>query len=162
MFNIVLVEPQIPPNTGNIGRMCVNIGATLHLVEPLGFDISDRAIKRAGLDYWRELNLKVWKNLSEFLENNPIEKMHFATTKVETLYWDAKYSPKDYLVFGAETKGLPEELLKAHLDKCITIPMGQKGRSLNLATSVGIITYEALRQNYSLACFNKITIDFKS
>ena len=162
MFNIVLVEPQIPPNTGNIGRMCVNIDATLHLVEPLGFDISDRAIKRAGLDYWRELNLKVWKNLSEFLENNPIEKMHFATTKTDRIYWDQSYEIGDYFLFGSETKGLPEDLLKANLEKCITIPMGEKGRSLNLATSVGIVAYEALRQNYSLTCFNKITIDFKS
>ena len=161
MFNIVLVEPQIPQNTGTIGRMCVNIGATLHLIKPLGFSIEEKAVRRAGLDYWKELDLVVWKNLDEFLANNPIEKMHFATTKVDTLYWDAKFEIGDYLLFGAETKGLPEELLKANLDKCITIPMGQKGRSLNLGTSTGIVTYEALRQNYDSINFNKITIDFK-
>ena len=162
MFNIVLVEPQIPQNTGSIGRMCVNLGAKLHLVEPMCFRIDEKAIRRAGLDYWSELDLTVWKNLDLFLANNPIEKMHFATTKVDTIYWEAEYSPGDYLVFGAETKGLPEELLKANLDKCITIPMGEKGRSLNLATSTGIVTYEALRQNYSKSNFKKITIDFKS
>ena len=161
MFNIVLVEPQIPPNTGSIGRMCVNLDARLHLIKPLGFDIDDSAIKRAGLDYWKELDLIVWENLEEFLANNPIEKMHFATTKTDNIYWDAKFEIGDYLVFGSETKGIDEKLLKANLDKCITIPMGQKGRSLNLATSVGIVTYEALRQNYKKIDFNKIKIDFK-
>ncbi len=162
MFNIVLVEPQIPQNTGSIGRMCVNLGAKLHLIEPMCFRIDEKAIRRAGLDYWSELDLTVWESLEVFLANNPIEKMHFATTKVDTIYWDVEYKPGDYLVFGAETKGLPEDLLKANLDKCITIPMGQKGRSLNLATSTGIVTYEALRQNYSQSDFKKITIDFKS
>ena len=161
MFNIVLVEPQIPPNTGNIGRMCVNLDATLHLVEPLGFDISESSVKRAGLDYWKELNLKIWKSLDEFLKNNPIDKMHFATTKTDNLYWNATYNIDDYLMFGSETKGLPEQLLKNNLDRCITIPMGKKGRSLNLATSAGIITYEALRQNYNKIEFNKIKINFK-
>jgi len=161
MFNIVLVEPQIPPNTGSIGRMCVNLDATLHLIEPLGFDISESAVKRAGLDYWSELDLKVWKSLDEFLANNPIEKMYFATTKTDNLYWDADFKIGDYLVFGSETKGIAEWLLKENLDKTITIPMGKRGRSLNLATSVGIITYEALRQNYKKIDFNKITIDFK-
>ena len=162
MFNIVLVEPQIPQNTGSIGRMCVNLGAKLHLIEPMCFQIDEKAIRRAGLDYWSELDLTVWKSLEEFLANNPIEKMHFATTKVDRIYWEAEYKSGDYLVFGAETKGLPEDLLKANLDKCITIPMGEKGRSLNLATSTGIVTYEALRQNYSQSDFKKITIDFKS
>ena len=161
MFNIVLVEPQIPPNTGSIGRMCVNLDATLHLIEPLGFDISESAVKRAGLDYWSELDLKVWKSLDEFLANNPIEKMYFATTKTDNLYWDADFKIGDYLVFGSETKGIAEWLLKENLDKTITIPMGKRGRSLNLATSVGIVTYEALRQNYKKIDFNKITIDFK-
>jgi tRNA (cytidine/uridine-2'-O-)-methyltransferase len=161
LFNIVLVEPQIPPNTGSIGRMCVNLDATLHLIEPLGFDISENAVKRAGLDYWSELELKVWKSVEEFLANNPIEKMHFATTKTDNLYWNASYDIGDYIVFGSETKGIPEWLLKENLDKCITIPMGQKGRSLNLATSTGIVTYEALRQNYDSIDFSKITIEFK-
>ena len=161
MFNIVLIEPQIPPNTGTIGRMCVNLGATLHLVKPLGFDISDSAVKRAGLDYWKVLDLKVWENLDEFLANNPIDKMYFATTKTDNLYWDAKFKEGDYIVFGSETKGIPEWLLKKHLDRCITIPMGEKGRSLNLGTSVGIVTYEALRQNYDKINFKKIKIEFK-
>jgi tRNA (cytidine/uridine-2'-O-)-methyltransferase len=161
MFNVVLVEPQIPPNTGTIGRMCVNLGASLHLIKPLGFDIDDKAVKRAGLDYWKELDLKVWENLEEFLANNPIQKMHFATTKTDNIYWDAKFKEGDYLVFGSETKGIPEWLLKENLDKCITIPMGKKGRSLNLGTSVGIVTYEALRQNYDANSFEKIKIDFK-
>jgi len=161
MFNIVLVEPQIPPNTGNIGRMCVNLGAKLHLVKPLGFDISDKAIKRAGLDYWRELDLVVWDNLEEFLKNNPIQKMHFATTKTDNIYWNAKFEIGDYIVFGSETKGLDESLLKDNIDRCITIPMGKKGRSLNLATSTGIVTYEALRQNYNNIDFDKIKIDFR-
>ena len=161
MFNVVLVEPQIPPNTGTIGRMCVNLDATLHLIKPLGFDIDDNAVKRAGLDYWKELDLKVWENLDEFLANNPIENMYFATTKTDNLYWDAKFKKDDYIVFGSETKGIPEWLLKENLDRCITIPMGAKGRSLNLGTSVGIVTYEALRQNYDSIGFNKIKIDFK-
>jgi tRNA (cytidine/uridine-2'-O-)-methyltransferase len=161
MFNIVLVEPQIPPNTGSIGRMCVNLDATLHLIEPLGFDISESSVKRAGLDYWKELDLKVWKSLDEFLANNAVDKMHFATTKTDNLYWDSNYEIGDYLVFGSETKGIPEWLLKENLDKCITIPMGSKGRSLNLATSCGIVTYEALRQNYKNIDFNKIKIEFK-
>ncbi len=161
MFNIVLIEPQIPPNTGSIGRMCVNLNATLHLVEPLGFDISESAVRRAGLDYWNQLDLKVWKNLEEFLKNNPIDKMHFATTKTDNIYWDVKYNVGDYIVFGSETKGIPEWLLKDNLDKTITIPMGSKGRSLNLATSTGVVTYEALRQNYNNIDFNKIKINFK-
>jgi len=161
MFNIVLVEPQIPPNTGSIGRMCVNLGAKLHLIKPLGFDISETAVKRAGLDYWKELDLTVWENIDDFLENNPVEKMHFATTKTDKIYWDAKFNIDDYIVFGSETKGIPEWLLKENLDRCVTIPMGGKGRSLNLATSTGIVTYEALRQNYTKINFEKIIIDFK-
>jgi len=161
MFNVVLIEPQIPPNTGTIGRMCVNLDATLHLVKPLGFDIDDSAVKRAGLDYWKELDLKVWENLDDFLANNPIEKMYFATTKTDNLYWNANFQTGDYLVFGSETKGIAEWLLKQNLDRCITIPMGKKGRSLNLGTSVGIVTYEALRQNYNSVDFEKIKIDFK-
>ncbi len=161
MFNIVLVEPQIPPNTGSIGRMCVNLDATLHLIEPLGFDISEGSVKRAGLDYWSELDLKIWKSLDEFLLNNPIEKMHFATTKTNNLYWNSDFKVGDYIVFGSETKGVPEWLLKENLDRCITIPMGTKGRSLNLATSTGIVTYEALRQNYDSIDFDKILIPFQ-
>jgi len=157
MFNIVLVEPQIPPNTGTIGRLCVNLGATLHLVKPLGFDIDDKAVTRAGLDYWKELDLVVWESFDEFLEAHPIDNSsHLATTKTDKLYFDAKFNRGDYLIFGSETKGLREDILLENEDRCITIPMGAKGRSLNLGISVGIITYEALRQNYN--GFEKITI----
>jgi len=157
VFNIVLVEPQIPPNTGTIGRLCVNLDATLHLIKPLGFDIDDKAVSRAGLDYWKLLDLQVWESLDEFLMAHPIsDRTHLATTKTDKLYFDAVFKKGDYLLFGSETKGIREDLLLAHKDRCITIPMGPKGRSLNLGVSVGIITYEALRQNYE--GFQKITI----
>ncbi len=161
MFNIVLVEPQIPPNTGTIGRLCVNLGATLHLVKPLGFDIDDKAVKRAGLDYWSQLDLVVWENMNEFLEAHPIgEHTHLATTKSDTLFWDASFKRGDYILFGSETKGLDEELLIKHADRTLTIPMGEGGRSLNLSISVGIVVYEALRQNFD--GFEKITISNKT
>jgi len=157
VFNIVLVEPQIPPNTGTIGRLCVNLGATLHLVKPLGFDIDDKAVTRAGLDYWKELDLIVWDSFDEFLEAHPIDKRtHLATTKTDKLYFEAQFQKGDYILFGSETKGLREDILLDNAEQCITIPMGAKGRSLNLAMSVGIVTYEALRQNYN--GFEKITI----
>ena len=160
MFNIVLVEPQIPPNTGTIGRLCVNLGATLHLVKPLGFDIDDKAVTRAGLDYWKELDLVVWDSFDEFLEVHPIDKRtYLATTKTDRLYFQAKFQKGDYILFGSETKGLREDILLDNPQQCITIPMGAKGRSLNLAMSVGIVTYEALRQNYN--GFEKITIPNK-
>ena len=147
MFNIVLVNPQIPPNTGNIGRLCVNLDAKLHLIKPLGFDLSEKALRRAGLDYWKELDLYVWESLDEFLKEHPVtESFHFATTKSDRLYWDDNYRVGDYILFGSETKGLPVDLLEKHMDKSITIPMGEKGRSLNLSVSVGIVAYEALRQ----------------
>ena len=146
-FNIVLVHPKIPPNTGNIGRLCVNLDARLHLVGPLGFDLSEKALRRAGLDYWKELDLKVWDSLEEFLAAHPVgEGFHLATTKTERLYWEAEYRPGDWLLFGSETEGLPGELLAEHRERCITIPMGAKGRSLNLAVAAGIVSYEALRQ----------------
>jgi len=157
MFNIVLVEPQIPPNTGTIGRLCVNLGATLHLVKPLGFDIDDKAVKRAGLDYWDKLDLVVWESFAEFLEVHPIdEHSYMATTKTDNLYFDADFKKDDYILFGSETKGIDEKVLLAHPEQCITIPMGGKGRSLNLGVSVGIVIYDALRQNYD--GFEKITI----
>ena len=157
MFNIVLVEPQIPPNTGTIGRLCVNLGATLHLIKPLGFDIDDKAVKRAGLDYWHKLDLVVWNSLDEFLEAHPIDShCHLATTKTDKLYFNASYEKGDYILFGSETKGIDERLLLENPELCITIPMGSEGRSLNLGVSVGIVTYEALRQNYD--GFEKITI----
>ena len=157
MFNIVLVEPQIPPNTGTIGRLCVNLGATLHLIKPLGFDIDDKAVKRAGLDYWKDLDLVVWESFAEFLAAHPIgENAHMATTKTDNIYFNAEFKKDDYILFGSETKGIDEKVLLAHPDRCITIPMGGKGRSLNLGVSVGIVIYDALRQNYE--GFEKITI----
>jgi len=157
MFNIVLVEPQIPQNTGTIGRICVNLGATLHLVKPLGFDIDDKAVKRAGLDYWKELDLVVWESFEDFLHAHPIDERTFmATTKTDNLYFDASFQKGDYILFGSETKGIDERVLLEHPNQCITIPMGPKGRSLNLGVSVGVVLYDAVRQNYE--GFEKITI----
>ena len=161
MFNIVLVEPQIPQNTGTIGRLCVNLGATLHLVKPLGFDIDDKAVKRAGLDYWRHLDLVVWESFEDFLKAHPIDAhTYMATTKTDNLYFNAPFKKGDYILFGSETKGIDEKVLLSHPEQCITIPMGAKGRSLNLGVSVGIVVYDALRQNYD--GFEKITIGHRS
>jgi len=157
MFNIVLVEPQIPQNTGTIGRLCVNLGATLHLIKPLGFDIDDKAVKRAGLDYWKHLDLVVWESFEAYLEKYPIgTNSYMGTTKTNNLYFDAPFKKGDHILFGAETKGIDEKVLLAHPEQCITIPMGGKGRSLNLGVSVGVVIYDALRQNYE--GFEKITI----
>ena len=157
MFNIVLVEPQIPPNTGTIGRLCVNLDATLHLIKPLGFDIDDKAVKRAGLDYWDKLDLVVWDDFDTFLKAHPIDiHTHLATTKTDNIYFNAEFSKGDYILFGSETKGIDERVLLENPSRCITIPMGGAGRSLNLGVSVGIVTYEALRQNYD--GFKKISI----
>jgi len=157
MFNIVLVEPEIPQNTGTIGRLCVNLGATLHLIKPLGFDIDDKAVKRAGLDYWKHLDLVIWENLEAYLAEHPIgENTYMGTTKTDNLYFDAAFKEGDHILFGPETRGIDEKLLLAHPEQCITIPMGGKGRSLNLGVSVGVVVYDALRQNY--AGFEKITI----
>ena len=155
MFNIVLFNPQIPPNTGNIGRLCVNAGATLHLVKPLGFDISEKSVKRAGLDYWDRLNLVIWESVEEFLSKNDTSKMHFATTKTKKPYFETKFNPDDFIIFGSETKGIDETILNKYKDQCITIPMTNKGRSLNLAVSAGIILYEAIRQNFDKFDFNQ-------
>jgi tRNA (cytidine/uridine-2'-O-)-methyltransferase len=157
LFNIVLVEPQIPQNTGTIGRICVNLGATLHLIKPLGFDIDDKAVKRAGLDYWKQLDLVVWESFDAFLEAHPIGKnTYMSTTKTDNLYFNAPFQKGDYILFGSETKGIDENVLLAHPQQCITIPMGPKGRSLNLGVSVGVVLYDAVRQNYE--GFEKITI----
>lgn len=145
-LNIVLVEPEIPQNTGNIARTCAATGATLHLVEPLGFSIDEKHVKRAGLDYWQYLNLKTYKNLDEFLEINKDKKMFFATTKADKTYCDVCYEDDCFIVFGKETKGLPEELLYERMETAVRIPMINDARSLNLSNSVAIIAYEALRQ----------------
>lgn len=147
MINIVLVEPEIPPNTGNIARLCAGTNSLLHLVKPLGFEITDREVKRAGLDYWDKVKIVYWENLNEFLSKNPLAKMYFLSTKAKKNYTEVQYQDGDFLVFGKETKGLPEELIFANPDRAITIPINKNNiRSLNLSTSAGIVLYEALRQ----------------
>src|SRR6056297_1905112 len=143
MFNIVLVEPEIPPNTGNIARTCAVTGAKLHLIKPLGFSIDDKHLKRAGLDYWHLVDVKVHNSLEEFLENHKDENLFFATTKMGQKYSDAKYESNDYLLFGSETRGIDESVLKDNEDSCITIPMLPTLRSLNLSNAVAIVLYEA-------------------
>lgn len=147
MLNVVLVEPEIPPNTGNIGRLCLATGTHLHLVKPLGFSINDRELKRAGLDYWKDVKVSVWDSFAQLQAAQPAAARYFfLTTKARRIYWDAQFRDGDYLVFGRETKGLPEPLLEANRDCLLTIPMAPHTRSLNLATSVGIVLYEAVRQ----------------
>ena len=142
MFNIVLVYTQIPNNTGSIGRLCVNAGATLHLIEPLGFDVDEKALRRAGLDYWKKLDPVIWPSLEEFFAHNDTNgKLHLATTKTDKPYFEAAFKKGDYLLFGSETAGLPQELLQKHPQAAITIPMTKEGRSLNLAVSTGIVLY---------------------
>ncbi|WP_456322209.1 tRNA (cytidine(34)-2'-O)-methyltransferase [Hydrogenimonas sp.] len=148
MVNIVLVEPKIAPNTGTIGRLCVNMGAKLHLVQPLGFEISDTRLKRAGLDYWHKLNPTIWPSLDAFLAERGDRRMWMSTTKTDRPWFEADFKPGDFLLFGAETTGLPEKLIKSHEDRCITIPMTPEGRSLNISIAVGIVAYEAVRQNF--------------
>ena len=146
MLNVVLYCPEIPPNTGNIGRLCHATGATLHLIEPLGFSLDDRALKRAGLDYWAELSPLLWPSYAGFRASVPAGvSVYFLTTKTERVYWDATFENGDYLVFGCETRGLPESLLAENATNCLTIPQ-VTGRSLNLATSAGIVLYEGIRQ----------------
>ena len=146
MLHIVLVNPEIPQNTGNIARTCAATGAKLHLIEPLGFELSDRYLKRAGLDYWHMMTYEVHESWEAFLSAYPEARMHYATTKAPRDYCAAQYGPDDCLVFGRETKGLDEELLAANYDRCIRIPMRPDARSLNLSNSVAIVLYEALRQ----------------
>ncbi len=152
MFDVVLVHPQIPPNTGNIGRLCVNTGTRLHLVKPLGFSIDAKDVKRAGLDYWEKLDLVVWESLEEFVEVNETQKFHLATTKSDRPYFDVAFEPGDFLIFGSETAGLPQWFLERFWEQSITIPMCKEGRSLNLAVSVGVVLYEAIRQNFGAFC----------
>ena len=148
MMNIVLLEPEMPANTGNIGRTCVAVGARLHLIEPLGFKLSEKAVKRAGLDYWDKLDVRVYSDYREFLERCPDApgKMYFATTKAHQVYSDVSYEPDCYLMFGKESAGIPEEILVENESRCVRIPMWGDIRSLNLANSVAIVLYEALRQ----------------
>ena len=145
MFNVVLVEPEIPPNTGNVGRLCLATESTLHLVGPLGFSLEDRQLRRAGLDYWEDVDVKMWNSVDALRKANPKARFFFVTTKTKRAYWDVKFQSGDFLVFGRETKGLPESLLSANAEHCVTIPM-HGTRSLNLATAVAIVLYEAVRQ----------------
>ena len=147
MMHIVLVNPEIPQNTGNIARTCAATGAMLHLIKPLGFELSDKYLKRAGLDYWHMMTLEVHESWEDFLAEYPDACLHYATTKAPRDYCGAAYADGDFLVFGRETKGLDEELLARNYEKCIRIPMRSDARSLNLSNSVAIVTYEALRQH---------------
>lgn len=146
-MNIVLLEPEIPDNTGNIGRTCVATGLSLHLIKPLGFDISEKAVRRAGLDYWRDLDLRVYENYDDFLQQNDNPPVIMATTKAEKKYTDITYDRDCYIMFGKESKGIPEEILIRAPQNCVRIPMRAGYRSLNLSNSVAIVVYEALRQN---------------
>ncbi len=147
-FNIVLVEPEIPPNTGSIARLCGANNTTLHLVHPLGFSTDDNHLKRAGLDYWQHVDIVHWESFDSFLQAQDETKLFFFTTKTDRLYTDTSYTPGDMLIFGKETKGLPEEIRELYSDRCFTIPMENSNiRYINLAMTAGIILYEALRQN---------------
>jgi len=147
MLHVVLIEPEIPPNTGNIARLCLAAGARLHLVEPLGFSLDDKALQRAGMDYWHEVDVRRWPDFAALqAEAGPAARFFFLTTKTRRVYWTAHFRDGDYLVFGRETRGLPESLLAANEPDCLTIPMTDEARSLNLATAAGIALYEAKRQ----------------
>ena len=150
-FNIVLVEPEIPPNTGSIARLCGATQSTLHLVHPLGFSTEDKHLKRAGLDYWQFVDIVYWDNLDAFLAAQDERRLFFFTTKVKRSYTEAVFSGGDFLIFGRESKGLPADILSLYEDRCYTLPMASRNiRSLNLAMTAGIVLYEAIRQNSKL------------
>ncbi len=146
MLNVVLVAPEIPQNTGNIARTCAATGSVLHLVKPLGFDISEKAVRRAGLDYWHLVDVRVYENLAELFAANDVREMRLFSTKAPRAYTEATYCDGCFLFFGRETKGLPEEFLNAHRESCVRIPMREEARSLNLSNSVAVGVFEALRQ----------------
>ncbi len=146
-LNIVLYEPEIPANTGNIGRTCVATGTRLHLIEPLGFMLTEKALKRAGMDYWKDLDVTTYINYDDFLQKNPGAKIYMATTKGKRVYTEVSYEEDCYIMFGKESAGIPEEILAHHRDQCVRIPMMGEIRSLNLSNSAAIVLYEALRQN---------------
>lgn len=145
-MNIVLMYPETPYNIGNIGRTCVLTNSTLHLIKPFVVSLDEKAVKRAGLDYWPLVKLKVWESYEEMLENNPESNFYYATTKTEKFYSEVKYKKNDFIVFGPESKGIPVEILERNKENCIKIPMVSMGRSLNLSNSAAIILYEGLRQ----------------
>ena len=147
MLNIVLHEPEIPANTGNIGRTCVATNTRLHLIEPLGFRLDEKNLKRAGMDYWKDLDVTTYIDYADFLERNPGAKIYMATTKAPKVYTEVSYEPDCYIMFGKESAGIPEEILVQHQEDCVRIPMVGDIRSLNLSNSVSIVLYEALRQN---------------
>lgn len=147
MLNIVLFEPEIPANTGNIGRTCVATNTRLHLIEPLGFRLDEKSLKRAGMDYWKDLDVTTYIDFNDFMEKNPNAKIYMATTKAPNVYTDVAYEPDCYIMFGKESAGIPEEILVQHKEESIRIPMAGDIRSLNLSNSVAIVLYEALRQN---------------
>ena len=147
MLNIVLLEPEMPANTGNSGRTCVAAGARLHLIGPLGFSLSEKARKRAGMDYWNDLDVTTYIDYRDFLEKNPGAKIYMATTKAQKMYTEVNYEPDCYIMFGKESAGIPEELLVQNRENCVRIPMMEQIRSLNLGHSAAIVLYEALRQN---------------
>lgn len=146
-MHIILHQPEIPANTGNIGRTCVATGTTLHLIEPLGFHLDEKSIKRAGMDYWDKLDVTRYINFDEFQEKHPDAKIWYATTKAKRIYTEASFGKDDYIMFGKESAGIPEEILVEHEETCIRIPMLTEIRSLNLSNAVAIVLYEALRQN---------------
>ena len=147
MLNIVLFEPEIPQNTGNIGRTCVATGTKLHLIGPMGFRIDEKSVKRAGMDYWKDLDVTEYDGYEDFLSKNPNAKIYFATSKAKQIYSDIRYEENSYIMFGKESAGIPEEILVENQDTCMRIPMNENIRSLNLSNSVAIVLYEALRQN---------------
>ncbi|MCF6290671.1 MAG: tRNA (cytidine(34)-2'-O)-methyltransferase [Desulfobacterales bacterium] len=150
-FHVVLVEPEIPPNTGSTARLCGATDTTLHLVKPLGFSIDDKHLKRAGLDYWPHVRIVYWESFADFLASHEPERLFFFTTKVDRPYTEARFRPGDFLVLGKETRGLPEEIIQVYHDRCYTIPMSNPNiRSLNMATVAGIVLYEAIRQQHQI------------
>lgn len=160
-INVVLIEPEIPQNTGNIVRTCAAVGANLHLVKPLGFSVDDRYLKRAGLDYWNEVNIQYYDNFTELRLKYPDKYFYYSTTKAPKTYADMKFPEDCYIVFGKETAGLPEELLRENRECCIRIPMKKDIRSLNLSNSVAIVVFEALRQRgfKDMELKGKLTVD---
>ena len=146
-MNVILLEPEIPQNTGNIGRTCCATGTKLHLIEPMGFRINEKNLKRAGMDYWDDLDVTIYDSFKDFMDQHPGIKIWMVTTKAPHRYTDVEFGPDDYIMFGKESAGIPEEILVDNEDTCIRIPMNPEIRSLNLANSVAIVLYEALRQN---------------
>ena len=147
-MNIVLLEPEIPANTGNIGRTCVATNTKLHLIEPLGFRLDEKSLKRAGMDYWKDLDVTTYIDYQDFLDKNPNAKIYMATTKAEKTYTEVSYEPDCFIMFGKESAGIPEEILVENKETCVRIPMVGDIRSLNLGNSAAIVLYEALRQNH--------------